>query len=127
MMISTLLVAGAGRSVDAVLPQALRVATELIGTPPSRVLALPGDTATAAGLLSSSAVTLGKLPLAARVVNSRLQPALLAAGATCLAPGLHLTMSRRGPDRVLTTYADFWRPVIGALIGIGRQDREQAA
>ena len=163
-MNSTLLVAGAGNTVGAIVSQAVRAAAELIGGPPGLVLTLPADTEAAVTVLRRSdlvvvvsaltaggmdddlrrlldrqragswlsgvtafAVTIGGWPLAADVVNSQLRPALQAAGAACLAPGLHLTSSPGGPDRVLTSYAGFWRPAIGTLIRIGQHDRARAA
>jgi hypothetical protein len=73
------------------------------------------------------ALTIGDDPFDAAGANADLRSALLAAGATCLAPGLHLSAPSWESDWALRRYAACWEPVVGGLAAAGAHRRARAA
>ncbi len=75
------------------------------------------------------AVTVGEGPTASGVGDRELVPALRAAGATCLAPRLHVSPHPAGPagawmlDSGLERYVAFWRPALPTLVALAGRRR----
>jgi len=52
--------------------------------------------------------------------------ALVAAGAGCVAPPLHVARPPQDPSAAIACYCRYWRPAVAALVAAG-QDRRAAA
>ncbi|WP_370063073.1 hypothetical protein [Mycobacterium sp. MAA66] len=92
----------AAEIADGALPPSVHTAFELAGTRPGRI----------AGPFAF-ALTIGAWP-APCAANLLLKPLLQAAGAVCLAPGLHVSAAQSARPQ-LAIFSRYWRPVVSAL------------